>query len=60
MDGELSVLWRVRKTVNAMLLSRGYVLSSADLELDVDDFRARFGDPGRPARRRDRADRHRR
>ena len=45
MDGELSVLWRVRKTVNAMLLSRGYVLSSADLELDVDDFRARFGDP---------------
>ena len=45
MDGELSVLWRVRKTVNAMLLSRGYVLSSADLELDMDDFRARFGDP---------------
>ena len=45
MDGELSVLWRVRRTVNSLLLSRGYVLSSADLQLDMDDFRQRFGDP---------------
>ncbi len=46
MDVELSLLWRVRKTVNAMLLSRGYVLSREDLDMDLDDFRRRFGEGG--------------
>ena len=44
-SSELSLLWRVRKTVNSMLQSRGYVLSRADLDLDLEEFRRRFGDP---------------
>ena len=44
MDGELSLLWRVRKTVNSMLLSRGYLLGREDVEMDLDEFRRRFGD----------------
>ena len=48
MDGELSLLWRVRKTVHAMLEARGYLLSQEDVRMELDDFRQRFGDPTVP------------
>jgi len=44
MDSELSFLWRVRVTVNAMLLSRGYLLTREDLEMSIEEFKARFSD----------------
>jgi len=41
---ELSTMWRVRKTIHAMLAERGYLLTQDDMTMTMDDFKATFGD----------------
>lgn len=41
---ELSTLWRVRRTIHAMLAERGYLLTQDDMNMTMDDFKATFGD----------------
>jgi len=43
-DEGISTLWRVRKTVHAMLLERGYVLTQKDLSMTLDEFKAEKGE----------------
>nr|KAJ3422497.1 DNA-directed RNA polymerases II 24 kDa polypeptide (RNA polymerase II subunit 5) [Polyrhizophydium stewartii] len=41
-DREASRLWRVYKTVHEMVSHRGYMVSKAELELSLDEFRQQY------------------
>lgn len=41
---ELSTLWRVRKTIHAMLNERGYLLTQEDMSMTIEQFKEKFGD----------------
>jgi DNA-directed RNA polymerase I, II, and III subunit RPABC1 len=41
---DVTRLFRVRRTVQQMLLHRGYVVLKEDVEMTLDQFKARFGD----------------
>ena len=41
---ELSNLWRVRKTIHAMLNERGYLLTQEDMNMTMEEFKTHFGD----------------
>jgi hypothetical protein len=41
---ELSTLWRVRKTIHAMLNERGYLLTQEDMKMTLDEFKDKFGE----------------
>jgi len=43
-SAELSTMWRVRKTIHAMLAERGYLLTQDDMTMTMEDFKATFGD----------------
>lgn len=51
MSDELVTLWRVRRTVNEMLIDRGYILTVADVNMTLDEFKQRF--PAASADRRE-------
>ncbi|XJO75644.1 hypothetical protein BDV3_006289 [Batrachochytrium dendrobatidis] len=38
-DREVSKLWRVYRTIHEMVSHRGYLVSKAELEMSLDDFR---------------------
>ena len=42
MSEEVAKLYRVRKTVCAMLEARGYLVSQADAKITLDEFRDKF------------------
>ncbi len=41
---EVTTMWRVRKTIHAMLAERGYLLTQDDMSMTIEDFKATFGD----------------
>jgi len=41
---ELSRLWCVRKTVNALLLARNYIVPQKELDKTLEEFKVEFGD----------------
>lgn len=41
---ETIALWRVRKTIHAMLNERGYLLTQDDMTMSKEDFITTFGD----------------
>lgn len=44
---EATKLWRVRRTVLQMLLDRGYIVPRSEIDVNLQTFKSRFGDPPR-------------
>jgi DNA-directed RNA polymerase I, II, and III subunit RPABC1 len=44
MESELSILWRVRRTVSTMLVDRGYILTEEELKMSQEEFKSKFGE----------------
>jgi len=42
---ETSRLWRVNRTVRQLCRDRGYLISDAEIEMTIEDFKASYADP---------------